>query len=106
MVARSPNQVDISFLPKGLHDIGCVGMLQRVQAALDAVDERNYDAVIFGYGLCNNGLAGLTARSIPDCAAARARLHHPLSRQQPALSRLLQCQPWRVFQDLRLDRAW
>ncbi len=64
-VARSPNQVDISFLPKGLHDIGCVGMLQRVQAALDEVDERNYDAVIFGYGLCNNGLSGLTARNIP-----------------------------------------
>lgn len=64
-VARSPNQIDISFLPKGLHDIGCVGMSQRVQAALDEVDESKYDAVVFGYGLCNNGLVGLTARSIP-----------------------------------------
>ncbi len=64
-VARSPNQVDIQFMPKGLHDIGCVGMLQRVQAALNSVDESAYDAVIFGYGLCNNGLAGLTARTIP-----------------------------------------
>lgn len=65
VVARSPNQVDISFMPKGLHDIGCTGMLARVQAALDEVDESKYDAVVFGYGLCNNGLAGLTARSIP-----------------------------------------
>jgi hypothetical protein len=64
-IARSPNQVDVEFLPKGLHDIGCVGMLQRVQAALDRVEETKYDAVLFGYGLCNNGLAGLRARSIP-----------------------------------------
>jgi hypothetical protein len=65
VAARSPHQVDISFLPKGLHDIGCAGMLARVQAALDEIDESKYDAVIFGYGLCNNGLAGLTARTIP-----------------------------------------
>jgi hypothetical protein len=65
LIARSPNQVDISFLPKGLHDIGCVGMLQRVQAALNEVDETRYEAILFGYGLCNNGLAGLTARTIP-----------------------------------------
>lgn len=64
-IARSTNQVDIQFMPKGLHDIGCVGMLQRVQAVLDSVEEANYDAVIFGYGLCNNGLAGLVARTIP-----------------------------------------
>jgi hypothetical protein len=64
-IARSPNQVDVSFLPKGLHDIGCVGMLQRVQAALDEVDESKYEAILFGYGLCNNGLSGLTARTIP-----------------------------------------
>lgn len=64
-IARSPNQVDVSFLPKGLHDIGCVGMLERVQAALNEVDESKYEAILFGYGLCNNGLSGLTARSIP-----------------------------------------
>ncbi|MBI4024794.1 MAG: DUF1638 domain-containing protein [Verrucomicrobia bacterium] len=64
-IARSPNKVDIEFLPKGLHDIGCAGMLQRMQAVLDAVDESQHDAVVFGYGLCNNGLSGLTARGIP-----------------------------------------
>jgi Protein of unknown function (DUF1638) len=75
-VAQSPHQIDISFLPKGLHDIGCVGMLSRVQAALDAVEPGKYDAVLFGYGLCNNGLAGLAARDAPivlprahDCIA-------------------------------------
>jgi hypothetical protein len=64
-VARSPNQVDVEFLPKGLHDIGQVGMSARMQQAVDKVDETQYDAIILGYGLCNNGLAGLTARGIP-----------------------------------------
>lgn len=65
VIARSPNQVDLEFLPKGLHDIGCVGMLARLQVVLDKVEEEKYEAVLFGYGLCNNGLAGLQARTIP-----------------------------------------
>lgn len=64
-VARSPSTVDVEFLPKGLHDLGPGGMRERVQAALDRVDEARYDAILFAYGLCNNGLAGLAARSIP-----------------------------------------
>jgi hypothetical protein len=64
-VARSPSVVDVEFLPKGLHDLGCGPMRARVQAALDGVDTDRYDAVLFGYGLCNNGLAGVTARAIP-----------------------------------------
>lgn len=65
VAARSSNEVDLEFLPKGLHEIGCVEMLKRIQAALDSVDESRYDAILFGYGLCNNGLAGLKARLIP-----------------------------------------
>jgi hypothetical protein len=64
-IARSPHQVDLEFLPKGLHDMGARSMRERVQEALDRVDGTRYDAVLFGYGLCNNGLAGLTARAIP-----------------------------------------
>ncbi len=64
-VARSTNQVDIVFLPKGLHDIGREKMLARVQEAVDAVDANQYEAILLGYALCNNGIAGLTARSIP-----------------------------------------
>lgn len=63
--ARSPNQVDVEFLPKGLHDTGSASMLARLQAALDAVDESRYEAVAFGYALCGTGLAGLTARGRP-----------------------------------------
>jgi hypothetical protein len=64
-IARSPNYIDLEFLPKGLHDMGSASMLDRVQAVLDKVDESKYDAVVFGYALCNNGLAGLKARGIP-----------------------------------------
>jgi len=65
VVAQSPNVVDLHFLPKGLHDIGAVPMRERVQAAIDAVDEAKYQAVLLGYGLCNNGLAGVRARGLP-----------------------------------------
>lgn len=66
-VARSPNQVDIEFLPKGLHDIPTAEMLATVQRSVDAVEGCGvaYDAICLGYGLCGNGLVGLTARSIP-----------------------------------------
>jgi hypothetical protein len=63
--ARSVNTVDIEFLPKGLHDIGSAKMLERVQGAVDRVDASNYQAVLLGYGLCNNGLAGLMAHALP-----------------------------------------
>ncbi len=68
-VARSTNEVDAEFLPKGLHDIGSKRMLERIQAVVDRVEcggERGkYEAVLLGYGLCSNGLAGLEARSAP-----------------------------------------
>jgi len=64
-VARSPHRVDVQFLPKGLHDLRSVQMRERLQDAVDAVDAAAYDAVLLGYGLCNNGLHGLTARAIP-----------------------------------------
>ena len=64
-VARSVNQVDLEFLPKGLHDKGVARMLARLQEALDQTETGSYDAVLFGYALCGNGLVGLTARSLP-----------------------------------------
>lgn len=65
VAARSVNQVDVEFLPKGLHDIGQAGMSQRLQELVAAVDETRYDAILLGYALCSNGLVGLTARRIP-----------------------------------------
>jgi len=76
VTARSPNQVDIEFLPKGLHDLGHSAMRKRLQEAVDRVDPNPYEAVLMGYALCGNGIAGLTARALPlviprahDCIA-------------------------------------
>ena len=59
--AESPLVVDLEFLRKGLHDIGDEKMRARLQEAVDAVDPDVYDATVLGYGLCNNGTAGLVA---------------------------------------------
>ena len=75
-VARSPHQVDIEFLPKGLHDLGAEAMRARLQEAADGVDSTQYEAVLLGYALCGNGVAGLVSRTLPlvvprahDCIA-------------------------------------
>ena len=85
-VAHSPHLVDTGFLPKGLHDLGggpcgaAAGGGRRGRA-----EAEQYDAIVLGYGLCGNGLAGLRPRSIPlvmprahDCIAllmgSRSRL--------------------------------
>ncbi len=64
VVACSPNQVDVQFLRKGLHDLAASEMLRQLQEAVDQVDPAEYDAVLMGYGLCGNGLVGLTARKV------------------------------------------
>jgi len=63
--ARSPHRVDVEFLPKGLHDIGKIGMNARLVEALEGVDQKSCDAVLMGYALCSNGLAGLKASDVP-----------------------------------------
>lgn len=64
-VAKSPNTVDIVFLPKGLHDVGPEKMSARIAAAIEAVDTSRYEAICLGYALCNNGIVGLRAPKIP-----------------------------------------
>jgi len=60
--AHSPHQVDVEFLPKGLHDLGGKPMAARIQEVVDRTPEGVYQAILLGYGLCGNGLDGLTAR--------------------------------------------
>ena len=75
-VANSPHQVDVEFLPKGLHDLGCSSMRKRLQETIDRTDPQKYDVVLLGYALCGNGTAGIAARALPlvmprahDCIA-------------------------------------
>ncbi|MCX6632975.1 MAG: DUF1638 domain-containing protein [Candidatus Solibacter sp.] len=74
--AHSPHQVDVEFLPKGLHDLGGKPMAAKIQDAVDRTPEGVYQAILLGYGLCGNGLDGLIARHTPlvlprahDCIA-------------------------------------
>ena len=60
--AHAPHQVDVEFLPKGLHDLGGRPMAAKIQEVVDRTPEGLYDAILLGYGLCGNGLDGLTAR--------------------------------------------
>ena len=62
VMSRSANTCDPEFLPKGLHDLGTDKMRPRLQERIDAVNEGEYDAILMAYGLCNNGLVGLTTR--------------------------------------------
>ncbi len=65
LVSRSVNTIDIAFLTKGLHDVGRTRMTARLIEAVEAVDESRYDAILLGYALCNGGVVGLKAKSIP-----------------------------------------
>jgi hypothetical protein len=64
-IAKSVNQIDAEFLPKGLHDIGQAGMSAKLRETVAAVDQSRYEAVLLGYALCSNGLLGLRAGAIP-----------------------------------------
>jgi hypothetical protein len=66
LAASSPALVDLELLRKGLHDLPRADMQAKLQAAVDAVDPAaGYDAIVLGYARCNDGLVGLTARTIP-----------------------------------------
>lgn len=62
--ARSTNLVDMDFLSQGYHDNPDIGRA-RIQERIDSLDPDRFDAILLGYGLCNNMLAGIAARSLP-----------------------------------------
>ncbi len=62
--ARTKNVVDIVLMPQGLHDEPDK-LRAEVQNALDNTHDiqgRPYDASLLGYGLCSNGIVGLSAK--------------------------------------------
>jgi hypothetical protein len=65
LAARSPNLVDVEFLPKALHDLKSAKMRARLQEVIDAADQAGYEGVALAYALCGNGLAGINARRVP-----------------------------------------
>jgi len=61
--ARSPNVVDVVLMPQGLHEQPdrLRAELQKVLARSCDIQSRPYDASLLGYGLCSNGIVGLSA---------------------------------------------
>lgn len=60
--SKCKNIIDVTFMPKGLHDMGKRGMSETLQAEIDKVDDKKYEAILLGYALCNNGVCGLHAK--------------------------------------------
>ena len=59
--ATSNNVIDITFVRKGLHDIGAEKMSKALQQEIDAVNSEDFDAILLCYGLCSNGVTDLHA---------------------------------------------
>ncbi len=59
--ATATNLIDFEFLTQGYHDVPATGRAE-LQKRIDAVPEGKYDAILLGYGLCSNILAGIKAR--------------------------------------------
>ena len=81
--ALSPHTVDVTWLPQGLHDTPDE-LRRMLREAIDSIYdqiEKNLlkhrpDYIVLGYGLCSNGVVGLSSRDIPlvvprtdDCIA-------------------------------------
>jgi len=56
--ALSPHVVDVELVRKGLHDDADVLRVE-LQRQIDASKDGGYDAILLGYGLCSNAIAGL-----------------------------------------------
>jgi hypothetical protein len=62
--ARARQAADVTLLPQGLHDNSDT-CRTRLQERINAVDAQRFDAVLLGYGLCNNSLMGLVSGPVP-----------------------------------------
>jgi len=63
--ARSPHRIDPVWLSQGLHDLGSVRMVAGIQERIDQVEPGQYDAILLGFALCNNGTLGLHCAHTP-----------------------------------------
>lgn len=63
---RSPAIVEIELLEQQLHNVPD-DLRTTVQRAIDRAEDssEHYDAIILGYGLCSNGLAGVKSHKTP-----------------------------------------
>ena len=69
--ALSPNIIDITWQPQGLHEDPKIlheyleQSLEKLYGEIDRGITQRPDYIVLGYGLCSNGVVGITARDIP-----------------------------------------
>jgi hypothetical protein len=61
--ARTKNIVDVHLMPQGLHNEPdkLREELRKAVSTTKDIQDRPYDAILMGYGLCSNGIVGLSA---------------------------------------------
>ena len=64
VTAQSPHVFDVSFLSIGLHDTPAE-LRKTIQKEIDDSENKGYEYIVLGYGLCSRGTAELQARTIP-----------------------------------------
>lgn len=65
VAATARTALQIQFLEMALHEKPGEQLRAALQQAVDAVGPGQCDAIALGYGLCNRGLVGLQARTVP-----------------------------------------
>jgi hypothetical protein len=87
LAGNAAHILETRFYEIALHDRPDT-LREKLQGEILALDARDdIDAIVLAYGLCGLGTAGLRAGRHPVRAAARARLHHRVSRQQGTICR-------------------
>ena len=65
LAAGTKTDLRIQHLEMALHEKPGRQLRAALQAAVDAVSPAHCDAIALGYGLCNRGLVGVQARTLP-----------------------------------------
>jgi hypothetical protein len=65
LAAGAKNIITFRHLEMGLHEGSGENLRAGLQDAIDAAPAGQCDAIAIGYGLCNRGVIGLQARSVP-----------------------------------------
>jgi len=60
ILAIKPPEIDCEFMEYALHRVP-EKLTKALQEKLDAEAESDYDTILFGYGLCSNGVVGLVS---------------------------------------------
>ena len=65
LAAEAGTIVTANHLDMGLHEGTAKNLRDALQAAIDKVQPGQCDVIVIAYGLCNRGVVGLQARTIP-----------------------------------------